>query len=108
MKTLKIYGRAIETKEGDKFVQYSYTKDGKTFYQVKFTKDCDFLPNKEGYWAIDVEFGDISIQKSKPNEEGKKLNDTIWVKKFTNFKEDTESKELAAQKRLQELEDLLG
>ena len=41
-RTIRIYGREFKTKDGKKFVRYSYTKDGIEFYQIRFTQD----PNK--------------------------------------------------------------
>ena len=101
---LKVFGKEFTTKEGKKFIRYSYTNDGKVFYDVKFTRTCPYVPNLKYYVNIELELDDISIQKGNKKEH---KNPIMWIRNFTKviqIEDDGKWKE----KRLEELKELLG
>lgn len=109
-KTIRIFGKEKTVGEGDKkqkFISFSYTKDGKVFYQVKFNQTCDNVPKTEGYWLITLDSEDVSIKKVKPNENGFKNNDILWIANISKKVKDTVYEEEVAKRKRQEVEDVL-
>lgn len=81
-KTFRIYARQYPKKDG-KGSFFGYTKVngvGKATHQVKCTMNCGTLPIKEqGYYLIQVDKSTVSIQHAKPNADGKKYLDVLWL-----------------------------
>lgn len=116
MKTLSIYGKEQKRKsDGGKFVTYSYIKslkeplklaNGKELhtekFEVKFTRECETTPKGIGFYLIEVDEKDISIQQ--PQKTGWKR--TIWIKKAKSVTKDAFKDEELAQKRMAEIDEL--
>ena len=101
---LKVFGKEFTTKEGKKFIRYSYTRDGKVFYDVKFNRTCPYVPNLKYYVNIELQLDDISIQKENKKEN---KNHIMWIKNFESVVQ-AEEDDKWKEKRLEELKELLG
>lgn len=115
LKTIRIYAKEVEKKDGGSFVKWSYTKDGQKFYEVRFTKECA-VPQKRGYYLAVVDKKNVNIKKTKEEvsvnpDTGEttifKPNDIMWIQALESIKADVEYEaELEAQ-RLADLDDIL-
>lgn len=100
---ITIFGKELKTKDGKKFVKYTYTRDGNTFYNFKVSQNSPKqLANMTGYLKVSFQLNKSFIKKGKTNEKGFTDNDTIWVTELLNVEVDTEAKALA-DKRKQEI-----
>jgi ABC-type phosphate transport system auxiliary subunit len=110
MKTIRIYARKKTiTMKSDKttkdIMEYSYTKDGEKFFQVKFKLECEKQPKQSGYYLLDVNENDLSIQHSKPQEKFTP-NDVLWIGNVVDFRQDIEYEKELESKRLKEIKAL--
>lgn len=108
-KVIRVFGRERQTQDGkNKFIAWSYTKDGETYYEVKFTQECTTQPKKPGYWLLTLNPKDCSIQHRKSKKDDLfKPNDVLWIDNVIDCKHDEEYEKLVAQRRLEEVNDIL-
>lgn len=104
-KTIRVFGRKKFTKEGHKpFCNYTYTKDGKTFYRVKFNRTCNNTPTGSGYYLLTVDTKNLTLQHFSKHPE---WNIVIWIADIDKCEVDSKSNEELAQKKIDELNDIL-
>lgn len=106
-KTITIFGKQKTKKDGKtKFLTWSYSKELKNgerrFFEVKFTQSCELCPKKEGFWKLELDTIDVSIEKRNG-----KLNDILWIKKVENLEVDEQALKDLKEKQAKELEEVL-
>lgn len=105
-KTLTIYVREKATKEGRRFYTYSYVHNSK-FYDVKFGKACLSRPNSKGYYDIEVDTKDLSVQEKKTIVNDKeKITNILWIKNLINLKVNEEKNAELEAKKLAKINEL--
>lgn len=90
VKTIRVYAKEYTKKEGKGtffgFLRINGTT-GKSTHQVKCKKEAGTLPiHERGYYLIDVEAENVSIQKTKEET----LLPVIWLAKFANVRKDVD------------------
>lgn len=80
-KTILIYGREKVTKDGRKFMTYSYVHNDK-WYEVKFTRKCEIRPMNKGYYDLTIDTDKVSIEKSTRNEKEYLI---LWIRELKSF-----------------------
>lgn len=105
IKTIRIYGRTVETTDGREYVAFSYTKNGEEFFQIKFNKTCDMIPQSAGYWLVTFDTKDVNKQASK-EVNGFKPNDILWIAKIAEVKKDVAYEEQMRAKKQAEIDEM--
>jgi len=96
MRKLTIYAKTIENQ---KFLEYSYINKKGTYYKVKFRMDCNQYPKETGYWKIESNEEDVSLEKGYISKEGYNVPPTLWIHNVVKFYKDEEAEKRAEENR---------
>lgn len=96
MRKFTIYAENIENQ---KFLGYSYINKKGTYYKVKFRMDCNQYPKEAGYWKIETENGEVSIEKGYMTKERYNVPPTLWIHNVVKFEKDEEAVKRAEENR---------
>lgn len=92
MVTITIFGKEMKSKNGQKWVKYSYVDKKGKWYQVKVSQKSSLqLDGATGYLKITFGTGEYFV-KDGETKNGFKQNDTLWVLELESFEIDNEAK----------------
>jgi len=72
-KEILIYGKEFVTKEGRKFVKYTYHAKNEEWLDVYFSRNCLMKPSTKGYWKIEFDDETDYFIKENKNPKGNKI-----------------------------------
>ena len=104
MKKITIYAKTIENQ---KFLEYGYKNKKGQYYRVKFRSDCNQYPKDKGYWSIEFEKENASIENGRLTKEGYNIPATLWIHKLSKFEKDEEAEKQAIKNRQAALDEAL-
>lgn len=76
--TIKVKAKQYTTQQGRKFISYS-TKLGDEWFKIKFRQDCNKYPQNQGWWELNLNSEEVSLQK------GDEHGDILWVKSVIEY-----------------------
>ena len=95
--TITVFVRERETKNGVKFLTYSYRNSDGEFFNVKFTKKASNVPDIKGYVKIKFNYEDSNIKFDEENR------GTIYINNVIEFEEDVAAKEEAKKRSVEKM-----
>lgn len=99
MKTITIFGREMKSKNGQKWVKYTYVNKNGKWYQVKISsKSAMQLDGLTGYIKITFGVDDYFIKDGEVKN-GFQNNDTIWVLELEDYVQDLEAEAKAEERK---------
>lgn len=94
-KTILIYGRERTTKDGRKFITYSYVHND-TWFEVKFTRKCEIRPMNKGYYNLTIDTDNVAVEKSTRDT---KTYLILWIRELKSFAINEEKNKELLEKR---------
>lgn len=75
---IKVKAKQCTTQNGRKFLSYS-AKLGDEWFKIKFRRDCSRYPQEQGWWELNLNSDDVSLQK------GDQFGDILWIKSIIEY-----------------------